>query len=372
MSEERAYWLAWLQIDRIGPTLLKRLYLHFGSLAIAWQAAPYELGAVEGLGDKSIETIIAQRSRLDPERLLAEHLAQNPQFWTPSDPDYPRLLWEIPSPPPLLYYRGVVDKSENQGNPVAIAIVGTRYPTAHGKKWTQRLAQTLAQRGFSIVSGMAAGIDGIAHQACLDAGGRTLAVLGTGTDLIYPPSHHSLYESIQQQGLVLSEYPVGTPPDRSHFPARNRIIAGLARATLVLEAPEKSGSLITARYANEFGRDVYTLPNSPDVSQSRGSLRLLSQGATPIIDLEELLEQLGAIPKLDVPRQLSLLDRPPAPDLPPTWQPIWAAIACEPLPFDAIVQATGQAAGEVSGVLLQLELEGLICQLPGMRYQRTS
>jgi DNA processing protein len=278
----------------------------------------------------------------------------------------------------LLYYRGIVNSAENQGNPVAIAIVGTRYPTAHCKKWTQRIAQTLAQQGFTIVSGMAAGIDGIAHQACLGAGGRTVAVLGTGLDQIYPPNHRSLYEQIQQQGLILSEYPQGTPPDRSHFPARNRIIAGLARATLVLEAPEKSGSLITVRYANEFGRDVYTLPNSPDIEQSRGCLRLLQQGATPILTLDELLEQLGAIPQLDPqldpPHQLSLLDSPtPAlPQFPKEWQPIWQVISHEPLPFDAIIQATGQMAGDVSGILLQMELAGLICQLPGMRYQKMS
>lgn len=372
MSEERAYWLAWSRIDRIGPTLLKRLYLHFGSLAIAWKAVPADLGAVGGLGEKSIETIIEQRSRLDPLHLLAEHLERNPQFWTPADPDYPCLLWEIPSPPPLLYYRGVASVAENHGNPVTIAIVGTRYPTAHGRRWTQRIAQTLSQQGFTIVSGMAEGIDSIAHLACLQEGGRTVAVLGSGTDRIYPAHNRSLYENIQQQGLILSEYPVGTPPDRSHFPARNRIIAGLARATLVLEAPEKSGALITARYANEFGRDIYTLPNSPEVMPSRGCLRLLSQGATPIVDLEELLEQLGAIPHLDAPRQLPLLERSltPEPDCPREWQSIWEVISHDPLPFDEIVQATGQNAGEVSGVLLQLELEGLICQLPGMRYQR--
>lgn len=377
MPEERAYWLAWSQIDRVGPTLIKRLYQHFGSLSEAWIASPTALVEVEGFGDKSVGAIPALRSQIDPEALLADHLCSNPQFWTPSDPEYPRLLWEIPSPPPLLYYQGKVNLLENEGKIFAIALVGTRNPTDHGQRWTHRLAQTLSQHGFTLVSGMAAGIDAIAHQSALRAGGRTLAVLGTGIDQIYPPNHRALYHQIQQQGLLLSEYPAGTLPNRVNFPARNRIIAGLTRATLVLEAPEKSGSLITARYANEFGRDVYTLPNSPDILQAKGCLRLLTQGATLILDSEELLEQLGAIPQLDPPttdspQQLSLLDAMPAPppDLAPEWAAILHLLSLEPSSFDKIVQASGQPAGEVSSVLLQLELQGLVSQLPGMRYQR--
>jgi len=390
LLEERAYWLAWSQIDRIGPILMKRMYQHFGSLAEAWGASETALQAVEGLGSKSVGSIPALRSQIDPEALLVAHLRQNPQFWTPSDREYPRLLWEIPSPPPLLYYKGTVNALENEGKISAIAIVGTREPTEHGQRWTKRLAQLLSQRGFTIVSGMAAGIDGIAHQSALQAGGRTLAVLGTGIDQIYPPNHRTLYDNIQQQGLILSEYPAGTLPNRVNFPARNRIIAGLTRATLVLEAPEKSGSLITARYANEFGRDVYTLPNSPDVPQAQGCLRLLTQGATIILDCDELLEQLGAIPQLDLAKsdhsqQLSLLDAisspiapniapslsPPPPDLSPEWAAILQVITFDPTPFDTIVQATGQSTGEISSILLQLELQGLVAQLPGMRYQRT-
>jgi DNA processing protein len=362
------------------------MYQHFGSLAEAWGASETALQAVEGLGSKSVGSIPALRSQIDPEALLAAHLRQNPQFWTPSDREYPRLLREIPSPPPLLYYKGRVHTLENEGKISAIAIVGTRYPTEHGQRWTKRLAQLLSQRGFTIVSGMAAGIDGIAHQSALQAGGRTLAVLGTGIDQIYPPNHRTLYDNIQQQGLILSEYPAGTLPNRVNFPARNRIIAGLTRATLVLEAPEKSGSLITARYANEFGRDVYTLPNSPDVSQAKGCLRLLTEGATIILDCDELLEQLGTIPQLDPTKsdhsqQLSLFGAispsitpslaPPSPDLSPEWAAILQVITFDPTPFDTIVQATGQSTGEISSILLQLELQGLVAQLPGMRYQRT-
>jgi DNA processing protein len=371
---ENAYWLAWSQISGIGPILLKRIQQHFGSLEEAWTASYRSLAEVEGLGARSVNVIVETRSRLDPEDLLEKHLQQNPHFWTPADPDYPRLLLETPSPPPLLYYRGQIDLAENQGIVPIIGIVGTRSPTEHGRRWTRRISTALAKHGFVVVSGMAAGIDTEAHRACMEAGGRTLAVLGTGVDVVYPASNRKLYEQIQQQGLIVSEYPAGTPPNKSNFPPRNRIIAGLARAVLIMEAPEKSGALITARYANEFCRDVYTLPNSPDVEQARGCLRLIHHGAEIIVREDELLEMLGAIPNLDTGKQLSLFESTPiksTPELSPQLAKVLDAIASQPTPFDLIVQATGFSAGELLGFLLQLELLGLISQLPGMRYQRT-
>ncbi|MGF1480853.1 MAG: DNA-processing protein DprA [Cyanophyceae cyanobacterium] len=364
MVEERAYWLAWSQITGVGSVLLKRIQQHFGTLAEAWVAPPKELGAVEGVGDRLVNVIIQERQRLEPAQLLQEHR----HCWTPADPDYPRLLLEIPSPPPVLYYQGQIQPAENQGITPQVAIVGTRTPTEHGRRWTRKISTALAQHGITVISGMAAGIDAHAHRGCLAAGGRTIAVLGTGVDVVYPHQHHQLHQQIQQQGLILSEYPPGTQPDRGHFPARNRIIAGLSRAVLVLEAPQKSGALITARYANDFGRDVYTLPNSPDVQQAQGCLGLLHQGAEVIIEIEELLEKLGAIPAL-VP-----LDNQPAPDPLPHLEPelaqVLQAIAPDPTPYDMIVQQSGLAAANVASALLQLELLGLVFQLPGMRYQR--
>lgn len=367
MTEERAYWLAWSKIPGIGPILLKRVHQHFETLSNAWPASGIALGEIEGFGAKLINTVLETRSKLNPQELLEEHLQKNPTFWTPADSDYPRLLLEIPSPPPVLYYRGTVDLRENQGLTPMVGIVGTRHPTEHGRKWAKKISIALAKQGFTVVSGMAAGIDGDAHQSCLNAGGRTLAVLGTGVDIVYPHHHRQLYEQIQQNGLVLSEYPAQTHPDKSNFPARNRIIAGLSRAILVLEAPEKSGSLITARYANEFGRDIYTLPNSPDVASARGCLRLVHQGAEVIITEEELLEMLGAIPQL-TPEIVPLA----TPELEPEFAQVYHAIASEPTSFDIIVQQSQLNAGEVLGILLQLELLGLVSQLPGMRYQVNS
>ncbi|MBE9117811.1 DNA-protecting protein DprA [Lusitaniella coriacea LEGE 07157] len=366
MLEERAYWLAWSQVLGVGPILLQRLHQHFGTLATAWDAPLEKLREVEGIGNKVLDAVREARSRVDPETLFQQHCENNFNFWTPIDEEYPRLLLEIPSPPPILYYRGQVNLQENLGSIPAIGIVGTRNATEYGRRWTKKISAALAQHGFTVVSGMALGIDTEAHRSCLDAGGRTIAVLGTGIDTIYPHSNNKLYEQIQQQGLVLSEYPPGTQPEAKNFPPRNRIIAGLCRAILVMEAAKRSGALITSRYANEFNRDVYALPGSLNQPQSMGCLELANRGAQMILGEGSLLEMLGEIPQLDRLEQPSK----PLPVLSPELAKVLDAIAPEPVSFDAIVQNSGLSTGDVSGAILQLELLGLITSLPGMRYQR--
>ena len=373
LVEERAYWLAWSQVDRVGPVLIRRLQQHFGTLAEAWKASASQLGQVEGFGYQNVTRVTAARSQINPEQLLEQHSVKNPNFWTPADADYPRLLLEIPSPPPVLYYRGQVQLQENQGIIPMVGIVGTREPTEYGKRWTRKISTALAKHGFTVVSGMAAGIDTNAHHGCLSAGGRTLAVLGTGIDVVYPPRNLSLYEEIQKQGLVISEYPAGSKPNRVHFPQRNRIIAGLSRAVLVMEAPTKSGALITADFANEFCRDVYALPGSLDNEQALGCLGLLSKGAHLILNEGHLLEMLGAIPNLDTVIQLPLFaqEQPaPIPQLEPELAKVLQSVTSEPTSFDVVVQQAGMDAGSVSSGLLQLELMGLVSQLPGMQYRR--
>lgn len=373
-SSDRAYWLAWSRVERFGPVLLRRLHGHFGSLAAAWQAAPAALLAVEGVGPAAVENAVAARTRVQPEALLERYCQQNPDFWTPADADYPRLLAEIPGPPPLLHFRGAIDPAELSGRRSAVAIVGTRDPSAYGRRWARRLAAALARHNFTVVSGMAAGIDGEAHRAALEAGGRTIAVLGSGIDLVYPPQHQQLYGDIQAQGWLASEYPAGTQPSRTSFPARNRIIAGLARATLIIEAPVRSGALITARYANEFGRDVCVLPGSLDEERSMGCLGLLSRGAQAILGEGHLLELLGTMPQLDLP--LFPEERPtaepiaPPSDLEPGLAAVLAAIAPTETPFEQIVTRAAVPAAEVAAALVQLELLGAIAQLPGARYRR--
>lgn len=377
--EERAYWLAWSKVAGVGPVFLRRLQQHFGTLATAWEATPAALGQVEGFGRNTVERVVQGRAQIQPDKLLQQHQQQNPCFWTPADPDYPRLLLETPNPPPVLYCRGQFDLQENLGQTPMVAIVGTREPSEYGKRWTRKISTALAKSGFTIVSGLAAGIDTEAHQGCLDAGGRTLAILGTGVDIVYPPRNRLLYEAILKQGAVLSEYPAGIGPDRAHFPQRNRIIAGLSRAVLVMEAPTKSGALITAHLANDFCRDVYVLPGSLDNPNSLGCLGLLSKGAQVILNEGHLLEMLGAMPPIDatteavhpVSAQLSLFEQVPMPQLEPELAKVLQVVPAEPTSLDLIVQEAGLAAGSVSSALLQLELLGLVTQLPGMRYQRS-
>lgn len=374
MSGERAFWLAWSQIPGVGAVLLRRLDLYFGSLSTAWKATPDELTEVEGIGQQTAAAIASHRSHLHPEQLLEEHEKHNHYFLTPADSDYPRLLLEIPDPPAVLYYRGQINVLRDLDRRSAVAIVGTREPSDYGRRWTRKLSSTLAQNNFIVMSGLAEGIDTEAHRSCLDVDGKTVAVLGTGVDVVYPWTNRKLYEKLLETGLALSEYPAGTQPNRTHFPRRNRIVAGLSRAILVIEAPKKSGALITANLANDYGRDVFALPGNLDQPKSYGCLTLLNQGVHPILGEKELLETLGTLPQLDqtthFQTQLPLLDL--APELLQILQVI-STIAQTTnhasIPFDLIVQQTELPTAKVTSSLLELELLGLVTQVPGMRYQ---
>lgn len=372
MIHERAYWVAWSHIYGVGPILLRRLHHYFGSLAIAWEAEASEFLSIEGVGLTLADTMNLERQRLQPEELLQQHERENPCFWTLADNDYPRLLSETPDPPPIVYYRGQVDANELTGAKPTVAIVGTRSPSEYGKRWTRRITETLVSQGFTIVSGLAEGIDTETHRSCLAAGGRTIAVLGCGVDVIYPWSNRGLHHQISQTGLVLSEHPAGTKPDRTFFPRRNRIIAGLSRATLVMEAPEKSGGLITAHYANEYGREVYALPGSLDNPRAIGCLKLISKGAHPILE-DELVEALGLLPGLTpAPPRVATVPVNLAPELEQLLSQITQLCqedATRSVAFDRLVQAVERPASSISSLLLQLELEGLVTQLPGLRYQ---
>ncbi len=360
---ERAYWLAWSQVRGVGSVLIKRIYQNFGSMSAAWTAESKDLQMVEGIGGQTLEAIKQAQREVEPLSLLAVHEHDNLNFWTPSDREYPQLLWEIPDAPPILYYRGHLTQWNERNT---VAIVGTRNATPYGRRWTKKLVTALTNQGFTIISGMAEGIDGEAHKACLEAGGQTIAVVGTGVDRIYPHKHKDLYGQILGSGLVVSEYPQGTPPDKTHFPARNRIIAGLSRVTLVMEAPERSGALITAYQANDYGRDVYALPNSLEVKESMGCLKLLGKGAQPILGVDELLEALGMLPNLDTPVPAIAIN-----DLTPSQQSILQAIGFgEAMGLDWIVEQTKLQSHEVMGDLTCLELMGAIASCAGMRYQR--
>jgi DNA processing protein len=384
---ETKYWLAWSRVKGIGPVSLRKIYEYFGNLENAWLASSEEYLRVDGIGKKIVISIIEEKQKINPDQLLIKHRENNPYFCTPNDKIYPQLLLEIPSSPAVLYYSGELELAHQMNH--LIGIVGTRNPTEHGKRWTYNISKALAQNGFIVVSGLAEGIDTIAHRGCLDGGGKTIAVLGNGLDRVYPSKNKELMAEIAEKGLILTEYEYGSIPEKGNFPARNRIVAGLCRAVLVMEAPEKSGALITARYANEFNRDVYTLPNTPDNFQARGCLRLIHKGAEIIITEEELLSSLGAIPNLtdtDSAQQLSLFSdtttelatntniQPSVAkvsDLQPPFSQVYQAIASVPTSLDMIITNSGLSSSEVSGILLQLELDGMVTQLPGMMYQKS-
>lgn len=365
---DRSYWLAWASIDGIGPNRLKQLFLQFGSLRAAWESTAADLLQVEGIGLVLADAIAGQRDPLEVANVaeqMTAGLSQAIDVITPADSHYPSMLWEIPDPPPLLYVTG----TQRAWSP-AIAMVGTRSPSSYGRRWATKIGRGLAEVGYTIVSGLALGIDALAHQAAIDVGSPTIAVLGTGVDVVYPPKNELLAAQIRQGGMLVSEYPCGTGPERGHFPRRNRIVAALSQATLILEAPSRSGALITARLANDYNRDVYALPGSLETPQARGCLELIDRGATQILGISELLQSLDSSITC-TSADTSPIRNPPSqpPELSPTELCIWQALE-ESLPFDLLANRTGLDASTLSSTLLMMELGGTVEQLPGMRYCR--
>ena len=371
---ERSYWLAWREVAGIGPVLLHRIRQTFGDLILAWDADTVALQAVDGIGLQRAQKIVIERRSLTPDLILEQYQQYNPHFWTPTDPGYPALLKEIPDAPIVLHYRGNPEWLDTLKTHPGIGIVGTRKPGKYGSTWTERYSKVLSEHDFTILSGLAEGIDAIAHEACLNANGKTIAVLGNGVDQIYPLCNRKLYDRIAEKGLLLSEYPAGTRPDRNHFPARNRIVAGLSRAVLVMEAGMQSGSLITAAQANEYGREVYALAGNLDSDQMLGCIHLISQGAQILPRPETFLEMMEILPKTIAP----VVDRcqleTQLASLQSTLEPALFAIVetiaklGNNAPIDRVIETTELTTSEVSSGLLQLELLDVVTQGPGMRY----
>ncbi len=341
---ERAYWLAWQKIEGVGPYRLQSLLETFGSLEVAWHAQAPELRICAGLGSQLVEKITQQRRALDPLAIAATWEEKYGPCWTPADEAYPALLQQMADTPPVLYHRGAK-------------------PSAYGLRWAHKLGYELTRAGFLVASGLASGIDGAAHRGALEAGGQTVAVLGCGVDVCYPSEHHSLYRQIRDRGVILSEYPQLTPPATSQFPRRNRILAGVSQATVVIEAGEKSGALITARLAVDYGRDVFALPGQIDSPQASGTLSLVNQGAQLILGVEDLLQKLGFVNKPEP------LDVAPPADLNCVEKQVFCELTQEPLGMEFLIEQTQLHTGELSAVLLLLELKGLVRQLPGLRYR---
>lgn len=351
------YYLGFNLTPGIGPARLARLIERFGSARAAWEAPTSSLLSM-GLEGKSIEALLATRARLDLEAEYTRAQRLGVQIICIEDEAYPALLRQIPQPPPLLYIRGALTAADDW----ALAVVGARGPTEYGKETTRRLVTELVNSGVTIISGLALGIDARAHQAALEAGGRTIAVLACGVDVPYPETNRALAERIVAHGALVSEIPLGMAPVPNNFPARNRLISGLARGTLVVEAGEKSGALITVEFALEQGREVFAVPGHIYSVKSAGTHRLIRNGAALVRNAEDILQDLDwtAATAQQEARQ-TLPDDPIEAALLPL-------IDYEPRHIDELGRLAGFGLPVVSAALAMLELKGFIRQAGPMRF----
>lgn len=355
--EQKAYWVAFNLVKGIGAVRFQALIDHFGSLELAWRSSESDLMEA-GLSQRVIDGFINIRNQTDPQEQYEAILDKGIQIITREDEGYPEKLLNIDQPPPVLYMRGII-KPEDRW---AVAVVGTRRVTSYGRQVTEQVSTYLARNGMTVVSGLARGVDGVAHHSALAGGGRTIAVLGSGLDQIYPPEHRQLADLIAANGAVISDYHPSTPPDAGNFPPRNRIISGLSLATVVVEAGESSGALITATFAAEQGREVFAVPGPIYAPQSKGTNRLIHQGAQPLLDPVNILESLN-LRKVDHYKQASLLL--PVDELESKLMEI---LNLEPVHIDDIQSKAGYPVEKVSAALTMMELKGMVRQVSGMTY----
>jgi DNA processing protein len=352
------YWIGFNIVSGIGPARFKRLLDHFGEAGRAWHATEVELHAA-GLDARSIESLIAARQELSLADELARVQRQGASVVTWEDKRYPPRLLQIHGAPPLLYVKGEILPEDEW----AVAVVGTRSATKYGRQMVEEIAGGLGRSGITVVSGLARGIDSLAHRAALRAGGRTISVLGSGIDIIYPSEHGDLAQKIAEKGAIITEYPLGTKPEAGNFPPRNRIISGLSLGTLVVEAGKRSGALITADFALEQGREVFALPGSATSGKSEGTNRLIQEGAAKLVlSVDDILEELN-LTLVEQHREARMVvpgDEKEA--------HILRYLSAEPVHVDEIGQRTSLPISEVTSTLTMMELKGMVRQVGGMNY----
>ncbi len=359
--DELAYWVAFSRILGIGPIRFKLLLDYFHEdIAAAWKADSKEL-AQAGLDTKTIDGFLKQRTTSKPQQELEKLERLRIRVLTLKDKDYPDLLKELINAPPVLYIAGTFKKEEDR---FALGIVGTRKVSSYGRQVTEQFARELAEGKVTVVSGLAHGIDTIAHTATLDAGGRTLAVLASGLDTIYPADNLGLARRIVEsgQGALVTEFPLGIKPDGRNFPARNRIISGLSLGILVTEAPKQSGALITANFALEQGRDVFGVPNSIYSPGSVGVNKLIQDGAHLVTNVQDILMVLNLFL---VPQHIEIQAALPDNSEERT---LLALLSHDPLHIDELIRLSGLPTTIVSSTLMVMELKGMIRQFGGMQY----
>jgi len=359
MTEDIFYWLALSLTPGVGSILFKRLLDRFKTPEAVFSAPMKELSKIEGLGEKVAREILNGPLEKEVEKELSLLGKVGGKIVTLKDEGYPKRLRDIYDPPALLYVRGELRREDT----LAIAIVGSRKTSPYGRWITEKIGQDLARHGVTVVSGMARGIDSVAHIGALQGGGRTIAVLGCGVDVIYPLENRNLFHQIIEHGAVLSEFPMGSPPEGGHFPRRNRIISGLSIGVVIVEAGSKSGSLITANYALEQGREVFAIPGNVGAQGSRGTNQLIKEGAKLVESSEDILEEI--LPQWEREEETFPIPESPVPDLTEEEKILYKLLGETPLHIDTIIRESQLDPGKVSSFLLNLELKGLICQWPG-------
>lgn len=358
-SQELQYWIAFNQLPEFGPKRFSKLLNYFPSLETAWQAANGELIRA-GIEEKITVKLVAKKSEIDPATELKKVDKQGLKVVTIKDEIYPAKLKEISNAPPLLYCRGELFKPQDE---FALAVVGTRKITPYGEQITQDLVLQLTQNGLSIVSGLALGIDALAHKTCLGAQGRTLAVLGNGLDSIYPASNLPLARRIlDTNGLIMSEFPLGTPSFKSNFPHRNRIISGLSLGTLVIEARSGSGSLITASLALDQNREIFAVPGPINSSASKGPNELIKQGAIPVSSAQDILQALNLEKAKDFSKVREILADNEAEEI------IIKLLDNTNMTIDEIIKKSQLDAREINSILVGMELKGKVRKITGNTY----
>jgi DNA processing protein len=357
VKQDTKYWVGFNLIKGIGPVRLEKLLAYFGTLNEAWWSQTCHLTAA-GLNPKLCQQVERIRSDVCLDTLIDDLHTAGIQILTWDDPAYPDRLRQINQSPFVLYLKGTLLEEDRW----SVAVVGARRYSSYGQQVAESITGTLAEQGITIISGLARGIDGIAHQQALAVRGRTIAVLGSGVDKIYPPEHGKLAESISQQGALISDYPPGTPPDGSNFPPRNRIISALSKAVLVIEAGEKSGALITATYAAEQGKEVFAVPGKITSPLSRGSNRLIKIGAHPLLEVQDVLDFLNM--KLTEQKQVTRRTLPGD----HKEAVLYDAVGDEPLHVDDLSILTALPIEEVTATLAIMELKGMVRKTFGMKY----
>ena len=355
--DDRKYWVGFNLIKGIGAVRMQGLVAYFGDLASAWGADPASL-AEAGLGAKVIERVLAARQKVDLDQVWNKIQLQGIKILTWQDEQYPSRLKEIDQPPPVLNIRAEYLRDDL----FAVSMEGTRRDSPYGRQVTEEISSFLAANGITVVSGLARGVDAVAHQTALKAGGRTIGVLGSGVDKIYPPEHQKLAEQMMERGAVISDYAPGTPPDASNFPPRNRIISGLSLAVVVIEAGETSGALITAEFAAEQGREIFAVPGSILAPQSKGTNKLIQNGALPLLSANDLMQALDItrIGEHKTARKILPADE--------TEARLLGVLGHEPLHVDEIRMQADLPIEKVSATLALMELKGMVRQVGGMNY----